>query len=520
MIKADILLSDLSFDPVLEGDAIVFGGSRITPFIHPLLETLLVRTEDQWFATVRERLASQSSCEAISIVAVGSEAFKELYRACLQWPLDYIVIEGAKQGHRLKLRAGAIASAPVYCMALRDRVTVSWNFSDFLKKILWLDMEVLSSYLALQTVYSSRQICVGVNLLTERSTLHVEPGKALYRYPSAFERAASLPRSIDDEEALAEFGNLLHRIVAMRPIAPSQTATELSGGMDSATVACAVTRLHGSIASRGVLVEGNARASQIQRRQLIITKLGLIDDSVDMEAFPPSLDLQPECARMERPYGEYYLEAFEALWSSIQPQGRNTLFTGIGGDELFFGADPPTRPMSRNTIEEGRRCAEKILTERARSGASILRAFDAPASPVTGSALLANVCQAPYLLQRGIWPVNPLSDPNLIALCYQLPRGSRRDREVMRSYLQSTLGDVFARNYIKETFADVLPDAISKNSIVIAEQLGTCALADFGLVDQRAVLSLLDDIVATGSFALAAPFATFLWLERFVRQLN
>jgi asparagine synthase (glutamine-hydrolysing) len=175
----------------------------------------------------------------------------------------------------------------------------------------------------------------------------------------------------------------------------------------------------------------------------------------------------------------------------------------------------------QSIIAEGRSDAEKLLTPRALDASRSLRMFDAPASPVPVSALLAGACQAPYLLRHGLWPVNPLSDPRLVAFCHRLPLERRRGREVMRQYLQTHLGDdVFLRDYVKETFAQVLPNLVSRHVETIASQLRDCALADLGLVDRNAVLELLNKVATTKADASMAPLASFLWLERFARQIS
>ena len=146
--------------------------------------------------------------------------------------------------------------------------------------------------------------------------------------------------------------------------------------------------------------------------------------------------------------------------------------------------------------------------------------FDAPASPIPVSSLLASTCQAPHLLRHGLWPVNPLSDPRLVAFCHRLPHAGRHRRGAMRRYLGRHLGaDVFPPDYAKETFARVLPDLISRHEKQLAAQLRECALADHGLVDHGAALALLKEVAATRGDASAAPLIAFLWLERFVRQL-
>jgi asparagine synthase (glutamine-hydrolysing) len=519
MLKADIAWSDLSHAPEWKQEAIVLGNSRIVPHRHGALETLLVRTEGRWFAVIRERRAGVDSDNAATVATVTTERFDELYRSCLLWPLDYVMVEVAQQGRRVKLRAGVLGSAPVYCRATDERVVISWDFADFLTEKLPIDFEVASCSLAIEQVYSARQICVGVHLLTERATFCLEPGRAQYRYPAAFEVPAPMS-SMEDIDAVAVFGELLQRAISMRPMTADRIATELSGGMDSAAVACALTALHGPVTSQGILVSGDCRLSQVERRRQIVARLGLLDETVNIDALPPSLDLRTG-ERKEYVDTEYYLEAFEALWSEAHAQGRDLMFTGLGGDELFMGlGDLGQEGGLADDLEvvEARRCARQLLTPRALSAARSLHAFDAPDGPVP--SVTAGVSKAHHLLRHGMWPINPLSDPNLMTFCYQLPPERRRKRDTMRRYLRACLGEeVFPHNYTKETFAQVFPRLIAKQKTAIAAQLHECALADLGLVDQRAVLALLDEVAVTQATAPTSPLVNFLWMERFVRQL-
>ncbi|TCV97704.1 asparagine synthase (glutamine-hydrolysing) [Luteibacter rhizovicinus] len=521
MLKADITLSDLSLSAEWRDGSIALGTSRIIPYAHPMLETALVRTEGQWFVTVRERLAPVPSDKVPACRDVDAEEFQRLYQECILWPLDYVLIEVAQAGCRMRVRTGVLGSVPVYCRAANDKVTISWDFADFANEPLAIDAEIASHRLALSTIYSARQLCVGVTLLTERASFHVEPGKANYRYPVPMEETSPSPLP-EGQDALRVFSELLQRVVSARPIAMDRVSIELSGGMDSATVACAVAAFHGRMASKGILLDGDVRQPQIQRRQWITSRLDLSDETVEIAAFPPNLDLQEHQARGL--YWEYYLEACTALWESARVQGHDMLFTGIGGDELFPGyanekqEEGGGKPGKEN---EATHYAERLMTPRALSAARSMRCFDAPASPVPATALLAHACRAPDLLRHGLWPVNPLSDPGLVAFCHRLPRDSRQGREVMRQYLHARLGsEVFPRSYIKETFARVLPDLISRQAATIASQLRDCALADLGLVDQRAALALLDTVAATRAQAPTAALASFLWMERCVRQIR
>jgi len=520
MLKADIALPDLSHDPQWRDGSIVLGGSRITPHAHPSLEALLVRTKGQWFAIVRERTASADATAAAR--DVDNEEFQRLYRQCLLWPLDYVMIEAAQAGCRMKARAGVFGSLPVYCRATQNRVKLSWDVTDLATEPLAIDAEIASHRLAMNTVYSARQLCVGIQLLTERASFEVEPGRASYRYPTPAAETSPTPLPAG-RDALAMFDELLQRAVSVRPMAARRVSLELSGGMDSASVACALAKYHGPVASKGILLDGHVRQPQVQRREQIASRLGLFDDTVEMTAFPPDLDIQrPVLSKsLSR---EYYLEACSALWSKARVQGHDVLFTGIGGDELFpsyLDEVQKQDPSGTGREHEVRHYAMQLLTPHARSAANSLRSFDAPPSPVPSTALLAHACRAPDLVRHGLWPVNPLSDPGLIAFCHRLPREHRQGRELIRQYLQEHLGDeVFPRNYTKETFAGVFPELISHHASSLAAQLRDCALADIGLVDQRAVLGLLESVATTRASAPTTALTSFLWLERCVRELH
>ncbi|UPG93001.1 asparagine synthase C-terminal domain-containing protein [Luteibacter aegosomatissinici] len=524
MIKAEVALADLSFEPVWREGSLWLGTSRMTPYAHPMLETVLVRAPGRWFMVVRERQADSGGHANVHgpIVDARDEAtYHAIHQACLLWPLDYVMVEVAQAGRRVRVRAGMLGTAPVYCAVGDDRVTLSWDSADFARYPALLDTEVASHQLALRTTYAARQLYAGVVLLTERASLHVEPGRARYRYPEAMEEGG--PPAEDGEDRLPGFSEALQRAVSLRPWPDGAASLELSGGMDSATVAVALAQRHRDIDSKGILLDGEVRAPQAHRRQRIAERLGLADHTVDITAFPPGLDL----ALPAEPYGfcrEFYLEACSALWASARDNGRHTLFTGVGGDELFPAyLNEVSEETARGPLwgRDARSYAEALLTPTALAAAHGRPLFDAPLSPVPVTSLLANACRAPDLLKHGQWPVHPLSDPRLAYFCHRLPRSSREGREVMRRYLESHLGgDVFPKGYLKETFANVLPPLLARHAGRLAAQLGECALADLGLVKREAVLALLQTIAETHSHPAASAFASFLWLERVARQAS
>jgi asparagine synthase (glutamine-hydrolysing) len=521
MLKAHIALSDLALNAEWINDSIALGQSRISPYSHRMLEALFVRTEGQWFLAVRERLASRALDASVTNRVIGIEEFDRLYRECLLWPLDYVLIEVAQEGCRMKVRAGVFGTVPLYFRTFSDRVLLSWDPGDLLVGPLAIDVEMASHRLALHSIYSARQLTVGVTLLTERASLQVEPGRVSYRYPSPVEETAPTPLPTGTD-ALIAFGEQLQRATSMRPVAEGKVSAELSGGMDSATVACALVQSHQSIASLGILLDGDTRQGQEQRRQRIASRLGLRDHTVEMADHPPRTEAHPQPGQHPRLYWEYYLEASMPLWDLSRAQGSDTLFTGIGGDELFpYYLDETQAAHVEAWHSEAPRYVEQLLTPRAWSAANSLHNFDAPASPVPATALLAHASRTPDMLRHGLWPINPLSDPNLVNFCHRLPTEHRRGREVMRQYLHSRLGEeIFSQGYVKESFSHVLPNVIAKNTHAITAQLRECVLADLGMVQPKAVLELLDLVAATREPVPTAVLASFLWLERLARQVS
>lgn len=519
MFKAYIALADLALKPDWTEGAIVLGESRISPYSHRMLETVFAHAEGQWFVAVRERLASRVVDASLMHCNVGVEEFIKLYQECLRWPLDYAMIEVAQEGSRIRVRAGAFGTVPLYVRTFGDRMVLSWDPADTLAGPLAIDVEMACHRLALHSVYAARQICVGITMLTERASLYMEPGKISYRYPSA---AAETVSSSEGMDAPTAFGEHLQHVISQRPFADGGLSAELSGGMDSATVACALAGFRGHIASLGILLDGDTRQGQVQRRQRIVSRLGLRDHTVEMVDYRPSAGVQPARGQSPRLYWEYYLEPSTALWGRAREQGCDTLFTGIGGDELFpYYLDETPAAHVETWQSEAPRYIERLLTPRAWSAANSVHNFDAPASPVPPTALLAHASRAPDILRQGLWPINPLSHPSLVAFCHELPLESRQGRDIMRQYLGRRLGEeVFPRDYIKESFGHVLPDAIAIDARAIAKQLHECVLADLGIVRREAALELLDHVATTRERIPMAVLASFLWLERLARQVG
>ncbi|WP_271618132.1 hypothetical protein [Bradyrhizobium sp. CCBAU 51745] len=247
MLKAELKIGDLADNiPTVAGQSVSISESYIHPFVHSNVESVLVRSAGQWFFVVRERFQTDGNgqaCSAITVISdVPVDRFQQLYQECLNWPLDFVLLEVAYRGGRLRVRADQLGSLPIY-FSVKERwrsVTLSWDFADFLHESRLLDAEVLAHHLTMKACYSARQPCLGVNLLTAGAKLYVDGSETRFEYGS--NGLPPSPQSLpEDVDATDEFSRILSKAVFSRASSIGRNAVELSGGMDSACVAMAIS---------------------------------------------------------------------------------------------------------------------------------------------------------------------------------------------------------------------------------------------------------------------------------------
>ncbi|WP_081071944.1 asparagine synthase-related protein [Burkholderia cepacia] len=348
--------------------------------------------------------------------------------------------------------------------------------------------------------------------------------KVSFVYPPAANAVSPSP-VCDGIDLVASFCDLIEHAVSARGLSSSACALELSGGMDSAAVAC-TTAYSGlqSVRSWGIRLADHHRDAQSRRRAAIVAKLGLVDKCVDVAAFMPDVVPDASSRPLEHPQGELHLEAFNALWVSARDAGCDAVLSGIGGDELFplFDMDDGlSTSIVGGRMAAVRELAMSIFTPRAAEVARQAPMFSAPNGSLPRTDLLTHVCRSLYLLRHALWPINLLCSPHLVAFCHRLPLPFRTERALLRDYLCQKLGeDLFPVNYEQETFDRVLPEMISIRRREILANLSECALADFGLVKADRGRTLVSRVAETQDISSTAPLAFLLSLERFFRQIN
>jgi asparagine synthase (glutamine-hydrolysing) len=492
------------------------GRSEIKPYLHPSLHAVLRVSPSRTAVLVRERVHGLPAPEPSRDALPATE--HELDRALGElraWPLDVVelVITRRDGAVDVKLRAGRWGTAPVYLLARDGVLHGDWNVTRLYRHLrsAALDPGFAAQYLlGLDHPYSRRTIFPEIQMLTERaSAAWVPPFRAVaIRYPHA-EANAEAQRVRRGAKVTGAFREIL--AASMRrwlPDGGEPVAVELSGGLDSSTVAATAAAIASQpVRSFGMMMPGAISRYQRRRRDEVVRRFGLVDHTLPCIAYPP---FGPGSRRVRDdavvPWGEFYDEAVGAMLERARAGGVRRIFTGMGGDELCsyqhgeLGADDDA--IDDDAFDDGddelaaadatrppfvtRRCWDAFADRDA-------QADDPPQSVLYRSTLESAAAVSTLYLELGVWPISPLCTPELVEFCRRLPVGWRHERVIQRRVLRAfgcSPVVTHPRQAHLENFCDVMQHAMrDASSSVVHALFRSSRLADHGLVDQDALLA-------------------------------
>jgi asparagine synthase (glutamine-hydrolysing) len=420
------------------------GGSRIEPYRHRALTASAVSDGRRLVVWVRERLGPNRPGSGPDPIRRASS--EDLVRFCdvaREHPLDYVLLEVAPDDlGGVRLEAGTWGSAPVYFAAGPDGLWGDWDPARLYGVLpsARLDAALASRFLATcGHPYSWRTLFADLSVLTERGRATWQDGRLRYDYPPPAPRArARMLRP--DVDPVDVFRTILATSLPrwLDPARP-RVATELSGGLDSATIGVVGAALtEQPVRTYGLIVPGPTGAAQRRRRDELVARFGFVDCALESGALAPRLSARREPLA---PWLEFYREAFETLLRRMHAAGDDVIFTGLGGDELFLPAwdelDADEQAGERRAAEAFDRALPAHLTPLA------VEAYReappagtwAPAAFLPHSALQSAAAGAPLYLAAGVWAAHPLATPELVRFCASLPRAWRDDRALQRALL-------------------------------------------------------------------------------------
>lgn len=388
------------------------------------------------------------------------------------------------------LAAGPVGVAPLYVATDGPRLIGSWDPAELapFASVDSLSPVVIARLLTRRHRYSTDTLFTQITRLTAGATLtwNATSSGVVVAYPAPAAHVVQ-PRNLrPGADPVSYFGALMDG--AVRDVCERNhagVAVELSGGLDSASVATSVAQMSSRpVLSGGLLLPGATGPAQAARRQTIIEHLGLQDIPVDVAAHLP---LAPGGSRtIERahyPDTDVYLEAFDALRANLRNAGARVVFTGYGGDEIMSCAPAershPTNPPRLPTW----------LDQRTRDA---LAHVDTNCSPVTAVALptlLVFAARNPAYLRADLWPIAPFTTPELSRFGRSLPVEWRTGKELLRQRLARTgLPHTVTHPRRPESFSATMRLALRRHaSALLADMLERPTLIAYGFIRRNAV---------------------------------
>lgn len=234
---------------------------------------------------------------------------------------------------------------------------------------------------------------------------------------------------------------------------------EFSGGVDSSLVGlCAASVEHRPLYTACLIQDGQPGDQQRQRRDEFTSLLKYRDVAVDCRicqpfaasAAAPSKAIGPDI--WDSPYFRGTLAWIDALEAYLGHSGGLTVFTGIGGDELYIDTSPD-QPEDADEIYKSETAS--LIPAAA---VEALRAL-----PTIGpiSAQTAAMGRARIFFARDAIPVNPLCSPEVYTFFQRLPHSARANKAITRRLMaEAGLSDSFIYPHLIEDFSQTFEQSM------------------------------------------------------------
>jgi len=472
--------------------------SSIKPYIHSALETFCVAAGHQKAFVVREKVRGAGSNTPLDI-HIHADDMKEKVAELLQWPLDYVVLLVSDiPGEPVIMRYGGCSAAAIFLVPDGKFLRFHWDAAclyPFLKQS--VDFSRAAYVLRFMgTPISRKTLFPDMKQLTERACARWDTlsGKLDIEYPSA--KPHSLARKLSpNADVLGHFDEVLRATIG-RWYANEPIACELSGGLDSGSVAVAAAKLNERpIHTYGLIVPDTLGDEQALRRTDVILQCGATDTPVSALAFAPFCDGGRAPGDAAVPWSEYYHEAFTALLSRAKADGHEAILRGIGGDEIAQaqdGEDDEALYAPEDEDEVRREVPSFITADALEASRSIRGKLDpAPSGIADRTTYEAAVACSTVYLRSGVWPYYPFACADLVEFCRRLPAEWRLGRVLQRRYLEThKLPRRVSYPENPESFLPVMHHALKQQSQAFVESLfAESRLADLGLVSQDTLIA-------------------------------
>jgi asparagine synthase (glutamine-hydrolysing) len=488
------------------------GPDRIRPLDHPALEARAVTDGTRTLLVVREKAVGRPSLlRSIAPARVDTALYGRAVMECQDWPLQGIWIEAGRDGFRLQTGLGGVC--PLYLAHGNGRLTGSWQLMGLLDRlgVNRLEEREVMRLLTGFPRYGHDTLFTTVKRLSERSIAYADANGLRLMYPAAAEHAqpSDLAGHVGEAELVGAFEALTDHVFAKRPVAPEQTAAQLSGGMDSTNLAISLALAHPeAITPCAMLIGGDAGPQQEARRRAVIEQTGFAADVTVRAADHPVLSpggLRRSRAEAVSPLDEPHLEAADALAQALRARGIHTVAAGFGGDEVARTRRTAGTPARTPVAPVW--CGERVhdLLGEVDSGIS-------PATVAPETALIALEVATPLMARRGLWTVAPFTEADMVRFGHRLPVQWKTDKHLLHRRLAARgLPEDVVNPPLRENFGHLMNTAVHRHATGLLRGWGKeLHLVEQGYLDPAMLAEAVER--AALSPADAAPYRTGLYL--------
>ena len=223
----------------------------------------------------------------------------------------------------------------------------------------------------------------------------------------------------------------------------SKVAFELSGGIDSPIAPGYYATQGQELTTATIAFPGNFAVTQQAKLRDFFKRFDVKSTYIvplDIERHHPLAELTRSGTwRPFAMYADMYAEAHRELADKLCfMENTETIFTGIGGDEMCANAIPRRRPLE-HAIQRGLKKAPSFFTPLFHDFCNTVGKKYSQTIPSALQVLPLCTIQTAEnrnntYLDRGIWPVTPFSDPRLYRYSQGLPVRYRANKNILRAY--------------------------------------------------------------------------------------
>ena len=483
------------------------GASQLTPYQHPCLEHGLTLTNDRALLVARERARSTVTWCSPSPVTehVGPDEYQRRADEARTWSLGYLLVEFTPD--QVQLTASPWGTAPLHLATADGTLRGSCDLLDLVPHVDPRRFAPLSvvRFLTYANYYSTSTLLAEVVTLTERATATYTGADVHIAYPEPGLHA--LPRELrSGADPVAVFDQVLGQVVDRWEFDPDHTVADVSGGMDSTNVALTLSQLYPGRIDTGSMLLPSALGEQQRRRRAEFLTSGFdTDHTVAMTDHLPFAPHERRRAGLPFDPGEGpYAEARDVLLGDYAKQGKQALFTGLGGDEAMKlrSAERERLGITSHSPLRQRQGVPAFLGPRGRNLLPHRFEGAAPLGPTLWSILDSFSAFYPQHMRHGIWPINPFAAPEVVRLAESLPAEWRSGKHLLRSRLaRAGFSSDVSHPEKHETFQDVLDLAMRRHGSSLLQQLldEGSLLAEDGYLDAGELYRSAKEFEATGN---------------------